>query len=176
LLKFFPMEFWMALLLCSVTAVVAAQETITIKRSTYSIAVDKSMRIDTAGTSMADFIAFFPLQSETDKFGENLNVVMEPTNGVDVTLEEYVRMSLEQLKQYFGDIAIVENKTVSTTKGQPYHKLVYTASMNGFLLQFEQRYISTADYTYVLTFTAEQSQFNAYKEKAGKILGSFKLH
>jgi hypothetical protein len=73
-------------------------------------------------------------------------------------------------------MAIVENKTVSTTKGQPYHKLVYTASMNGFSLQFEQRYISTADYTYVLTFTAEQSQFNAYKENAGKILGSFKLH
>lgn len=166
----------MALLLCSVSAIVAAQETITIKRSTYSIAVDKAMRIDTAGTSMADFIAFFPLQSETDKFGENMNVVMEPTNGVDVTLEEYVRLSLAQLKQYFGDIAIIENKSITTKNGLQFHKLVYTASMNNFQLQFEQRYISTADYTYVLTFTAEQSQFAAYKEKAGKILDSFKLH
>ncbi len=175
MLNFFPMKFWMALLLCSVTAVVAAQETTTIKRSTYSIAVDKNMRVDTAGTSMADFIAFFPLQSETDKFGENMNVVMEPTNGVDVTLEEYVRLSIEQLKQYFGTMAITENKTITQKNGQQYHKLMYTTSMNGFDLQFEQRYISTADYTYVLTFTAEQSQYNAYKEKAGKILDSFKL-
>lgn len=165
----------MALLLCSVTAVVAAQETITIKRSTYSIAVDKSMRIDTAGTSMADFIAFFPLQSETDKFAESVNVVMEPTNGVDVKLEEYVRLSIEQLKQYFGNMAITENKTMTAKNGQQYHKLTYTASMNGYDLQFEQRYISTADYTYVLTFTAEQSQYNSYKERAGKILDSFKL-
>lgn len=165
----------MALLLCSISAFVAAQETITIKRSNYSIAVDKTMRIDTAGTSMADLIAFFPLQSETDKFGENMNMVMEPTNGVDVALDEYVRLSVEQLKQYFKNMVVTTNKTMTTKSGQQYHQLMYTASMNGFDLQFEQRYISTADYTYVLTFTAEQSQYNAYKEKAGKILDSFKL-
>lgn len=165
----------MVLLLCSISAFVSAQETITLKRSTYSIAIDKTMRIDTAGTSMADLIAFFPLQSETDKFGENLNVVMEPTNGVDVTLDEYVRLSVEQLKQYFTNMTVTENKTITTTHGQQYHKLMYTASMNGYDLQFEQRYISTADYTYVLTFTAEQSQYNSYKERGGKILDSFKL-
>lgn len=168
------MKAFTVLLLSSICYFVAAQETNTIFRSSYSLKVPVGLKVDTSATSQADCIVFFPRQSEKDKFSENINVIVEAQKGSDLSLDEYVSQSLSQLKQYFGNIILTENKRVKTATGQ-YHKMIYTTSMSGFLLRFEQRYYMGNDHFYVLTFTCEQSQYNAYKDKAGKILDSFKL-
>ena len=166
----------MALLLCSISSVGMSQETVVIQRSTYIMMVDANLNIDSTGASNTDLIVRFPLKSLSDRFSENINVMIDSVNGRGISLKEYVRASALYMKSRFTDIIMNESKEVKAPNGQPYIELGYTASMNGFDLQFEQRYIETPNAVIVITFTAEQSQFNNYKEKARKILDSIKLN
>jgi len=153
-----------------------SQENVVIQRNTYSMMVDANLDIDSTGASNTDLIVRFPLKSVADRFSENINVMIDSVSGRGLSLKEYVRASAIYMKSRFSDIIMNESKELKSPNGQHYIELVYTASLNKFELQFEQRYIQTTNAVIVITFTAEQYQFNNYKEKARKILDSIKLN
>jgi len=70
---------------------------------------------------------------------------------------------------------IIESKRMDSGKGI-YHKMIFSGDQGIFHLKFEQYYFIDKAKAYVVTFTAERSNFDNYITTAEKILSSFKLN
>lgn len=122
------------------------------------------------GTSV---IGLSPLESKKDTFAENVNVVVEEL-GPDATLDAYTATSVKVLKQFLNAPKLVENKRV-TLGGHPAQRLVYEHTQGQYKLRVLV-YLVVADAKgYVVTCTAETTQFSKYLGQFEKICRTFKV-
>jgi hypothetical protein len=120
------------------------------------------------GTSV---IGLSPLESKKDTFAENVNVVVEEL-GADATLEAYTEASVKVLKQYLNSPKLVENKRV-TLGGLPAQRLVYEHAQGQFKLRGLAYLVVAGSKGYVVTCTAETTQFAKYQGPFEKICRTF---
>jgi hypothetical protein len=123
----------------------------------------------------APFLYFFSaLRSTEDKFQENVNIIHQSMAGLNMTLDTFVQVSLDQIKSMLANAEVTESKRLQH-KGGEYHKLIYRGDMGTYNLIFEQYYVLAGSDVYVITFTSEQDQFDTYKSTAERVLNSFRL-
>jgi hypothetical protein len=120
------------------------------------------------GTSV---ISLSPLESKKDTFAENVNVVVEDL-GAGATLDAYTGASVKILEQYLNSPKLVENKRV-TLGGLPAQRLVYEHVQGQFKLRGLAYLVVAGAKGYVLTCTAETSQFAKYQAQFEKICRTF---
>jgi hypothetical protein len=123
------------------------------------------------GTS---FVLFSQQSSEQDQFKENVNLIIQDLSEYDLDLDKYVEISEGQIKTMITDGKIIESKR-NTRNALDFQKVVYTGKQGVLNLKFEQYYWVEDEKAYVLTFTAEENQFDAYKTTGEKILNSFEF-
>ncbi|MCX6089816.1 MAG: trypsin-like peptidase domain-containing protein [Candidatus Atribacteria bacterium] len=118
-----------------------------------------------------EVVAFLaPTDNPQDVFRENLNILIENLPS-EMSLQNYFSLTMDQLKT-FPDVQFRENYD-ATISGQPGKVLVYSRTLDGKELTYSQVYIIRGIKAYVLTFTAESTQYSHYQPEFQQILSRF---
>ncbi|MBI2660579.1 hypothetical protein HYX07_05445 [Candidatus Woesearchaeota archaeon] len=116
-------------------------------------------------------IAFVsPKTGASDAVQENLGLTMNDLAGQYLTLQDYNKIAIEQLKQTFPDIKFIESGS-TTVSNTPAYKVVFTASN----LKFMQAWTIKNDLAYVWSYVAAESAFSDYLGIVQKMLDSFEI-
>lgn len=129
---------------------------------------------NTTGQMGTSFILFSPLESEGDKFKENVNLLIQDLQGQNIDLKSFTELSKNQVKTLITDGVILESELLNNDNGE-HHKLVYNGKQGIYNLRFEQYFWIIEDSAYILTFTCEADKFLQYKSVSEKILNSFQM-
>ncbi len=151
-----------------------AQQTVwkTHKTPKYQIQYPENWTLE-QGKQNAEFFLMTALESNSDIFKENINLMIQDVKGMNMTLDSYTQISENQIKTNLKNGKILESTRVKN--GRSYHKIIYQGEANGYQLKWLQYYWVIQDKAYVLTFTAETSSYNQYIATVLKIFESFKI-
>jgi len=110
----------------------------------------------------AAFMVYFlsPMESPTDKFRENLNVVVESLPG-PATLEQVVAAARQVLAQQLR-VTYLEQDVPDQVSGLPAYRSTYTGTLMERFLKWQQFSIVKGNRSYTLTYTAEPAKFDAF--------------
>jgi len=116
-----------------------------------------------------------PLENDLDIFQENVNIITEDLPDGNITVDEYVDVSLAQIEALVLDFNLLESKSL-TLNGNPAYKIVYTGSGDGGE-QIEWLQVLTIKDTtaYVITFTAEVGAYSNYESVIDEMINTFEL-
>jgi hypothetical protein len=146
----------------------------TLQTTGFSIQYPSDWEPDQSGRGGSNLILFSPVESPSDHFRENVNLIIQDLTGVKMDMDQYTTLSLKQIKDYFKDAVILENKR--NPPGVPAQlKLVYTATQGGYGLQIEQYCSIIKEKAYILTLTTEQKSFTRYQRTGEAIMNSYML-
>jgi len=120
-----------------------------------------------------------PKENKNDFFQENINVMIQDLSSQPMTLEDYTKLTNEQVKQAFGSSAIVSIKDLNFADQQA-KEMIYNMPkdpMQGrnFNLKLRQIWFIKDDKAYLLTYTAEHDEYENYLGVAKQTIDSFKL-
>lgn len=140
----------------------------------YLIKYPSDWEVNLSGQMGTGFILFSPLSNESDNFRENVNLLIQDLAEHDLSLDQYVDISEDQIKTI-----VVEGKVISSDRkeknGREYQKMIYTGKQGVFNLKFEQYYWIIDNQAFVLTLTCEEEKFEKYKDIGEVILNSFNI-
>jgi len=152
----------------------AAQKWVKINKTAYSIKAPMDWTIDSSKQMGTDLVLFSMFENGMDKFRENVNVLIQHTEGMNMTLEKYTAISTGQIKTMATDSKIEESKTLKSGN-TAFQKIIYSATQAGMKLKFEQYYFITGKFAYVITLTTEIGKFEVFRPVGEEILNSFVL-
>ena len=148
-------------------------ERINYKTSEFVLNYPFSWELDTSGTMGTSFFLFSPLEFREDKFRENINLIIQDIPGIEMDLEKYTSISIDQIKQLIQD-ALIISSTRMKNHGVPFQRLEYTGRQGNFNLHFIQFYQLKNQKAYVLTLTLEDTSTSEMRQTGISILNSFK--
>ncbi|MBX9733669.1 MAG: hypothetical protein K2X37_06385 [Chitinophagaceae bacterium] len=167
--------FFLFILISSLSYSQATKETATYtKQGLYKIQFPNNWRLDTSRILGTDVILFSPLENDSDKFSENINLLIQTPTTSQLTLEDYKEISEKQIEALVSKSDIFESEIKKSTRGN-YYRSSYK------LIQGERKLKSVSlaflkqGKIFLLTFTAEESKYDAYIKVAQEILDSFTL-
>ena len=146
----------------------------TVNDSNYTIEYPDNWELNKSGQMGTKFILFSKLSNSSDKFRENVNLIIQDLTGSNIELDKYVEISENQIKTLLTNGKIIESKRISDKEFE-YHKMIYTGKQGVFDLKFIQYYWVLNNKAFVLTFTAEIDEFGNYAKIGKKIMDSFKI-
>lgn len=144
------------------------------KNAVYEISYPPNWEMNTNGLMATDFLLFSPVEDEADLFRENVSLLVQDLTGYDLDLERYTKISEEQITMLVTNDILISSERKGTGDNA-YQKVIYSGEQGIYELQFEQYYWVRNDKAYVLTFTAEQSEFEKYRKDGEHVLESFKF-
>lgn len=144
------------------------------KNDLYYLEYPKDWTLDKSGNMGTSFFLFSPLASAEDEFRENINLIVQDLKGLNIDLEKFTEISVEQVKTLVTDSKIEVNERLEKNN-LTFHKLIYSGRQGLLELYFEQYYWVIDEKAYVLTFTCKNDTFSDYQEVGEAILNSFKL-
>jgi serine/threonine-protein kinase len=144
----------------------------TFEQQDFKVQYPDSFELNTSGDMGMTFILFSKLTSPQDKFRDNINLIIQDLTGLNMTLDQYVAISEEQVVTMITNGNIIESKRIKRNNSE-FQKIICTGIQGQFDLKFMQYYIIKDEKAYVLTLTAEVDQFDNYKNVGEKIMDSF---
>ena len=145
-----------------------------LTENNYSLRYPEAWTLDQSQQMGTKFILFSPLSSAEDQFKENVNLIVQDLEAYDLNLDQYVALSEDQVETLIAEGNILSSERMKRDDSE-FHKLIYTGKQGDFDLEFEQYFWLENKKAYILTFTAEEDQFEAYQATAEKILDSFRI-
>ena len=145
-----------------------------VLRPLYSISAPQDWRIDTAHNYGIDLYLFSPKISATDSLLENVNVVCQKINSAAFNLQEFVDMSVNQVKQILGNTTVLRNETV-TENDRKYHLLQYEGLFGKIPMKFTQHFYVKDGWSYAVTLTTGIDTYDRYKDIGFRIMKSIVL-
>jgi hypothetical protein len=146
----------------------------TLDQLNYSIRYPRSWKINQSGQLGSSFFISSSLESDIDKFAENVNLMIQDLSGQNMDLSKYAELSEGQIIAYVKNESLIESERMNNGKGE-FHKMVYPLVQGSFHLMIEQYFWVYNEKAFVLTLTCEQDKFSEFKETGEKILNSFEL-
>jgi hypothetical protein len=144
------------------------------KSEKYEIKFPGNWTFDTSKAMGTTFIIFSPLENSSDKFQENVNMLLQDLGGQNIDLDDYVQISEKQIRDMMTDGKIYESTRMKTSNGE-YHKLLWGGTQGVFKLKFEQYCFIKDGKAAVVTLTTEADKFSAYQAVGEEILNTFAL-
>lgn len=144
-----------------------------LDKSEYSITYPSNWDLDASGQMGTQFFILSPLESKTDKFKENVNLLKQNIPN-EYNLDSYIQLSINQITTQVKKSKLIESKRIKVGENT-FHILKYNGFQNQFYLSFTQYVFIENEQVFLLTFTKEPSKEKAYKEIENQILKSFKL-
>ncbi|MBK8442240.1 MAG: hypothetical protein IPL35_01995 [Sphingobacteriales bacterium] len=151
-----------------------ATDWFSIMENKYAIKYPSNWEVNKSGQMGTSFILFSPLSNESDKFKENVNLLIQDLTGYDLNLDQYVEISEGQIKTMLTEGQIISSERKKKDK-QEYQKVIYTGKQGIYDLKFEQYYWVIDNQAFVLTLTGEKEEFDKYQDIGEKILNSFEI-
>ncbi len=141
----------------------------------YKIEYPSNWYLSQKGEMGTKFFLFTKLESKTDAFSENINLIVQDLSSYNnINLDKYTEISEKQIGDMISNSKIIESNRIKR-EGLEFHKIIYTGIQGKLTLKFLQYYFVNKEKAYVLTFSAEKNTFSKYIETAEKILNSFKI-
>jgi hypothetical protein len=110
---------------------------------------------------------------KTDQFRENINLNLEDLKGQTLSLDEYAKISIDQIKNQIPNAEILSNGTTKIN-GWEAKSVVWHADFgNNMTLKFKQVFLLNNGIAYVLTYSSTKTEYDDYFEVADKIINSF---
>lgn len=150
------------------------ENTLLIDRPAYSISFPKTWDPGISENSAVDLLMKTPPENANDRFMENVNVLIQETGTMKLSLEEYADISEKQLKQVIHSSQVLK-KNIFKHNGVKCLELAYDAHQEDFDLAYLQRVYLHKDKAFILTFTAEKNSYNRFEKDVKVIFDSFKL-
>lgn len=144
-----------------------------LNETNYSIQYPANWDLDQSGHMGTTFLINSKLISEQGQYIENVNLIIHDLRGSTIYLNKFVKMTESKLPTILTNFTLIESKRVND-KGE-FHKIIFTGDQGNTKLKFEQYLWVKGIRAYVLTFTADQTQFDNYQQTGEKILNSFKI-
>jgi eukaryotic-like serine/threonine-protein kinase len=136
------------------------------------------VRDNPTAPSNGSLVAIFraPIESPTDVYQENVLVNVQGPLPSGMTLQQYTDSSVNAFRNMSDTIKVFDSSP-TTMGGLPAHKLVYTSSgIPGLNLKKMQAFtVVNGNMAYVVTFSAEDSQFNRYLPDVEKMVSSMRI-
>ena len=139
-------------------------------RIKYPAEWDVAQRASAPGT--ITFVA--PLQDEGDTFRENVTVVVQRVPAGTTTLDEFTETALAQGQEYIPQFTVQESMP-TTLGGNPAQQVVYTGVQGDRDLRWLQLWTLAGDQVYILTYTAEEFEFNAFRSVVQQMIRSMEI-
>lgn len=122
----------------------------------------------------AEFFLIAPKLNAQDEFNENVNLVVQDLAGTNIDLNTYVQLSEKQISESIKDGKILRSERYKSGNSE-LHRIIYTGQINGFQLKLIQNYYVRDEKAYKLSFTAEESVYESYRQIGTEILQSFRF-
>jgi eukaryotic-like serine/threonine-protein kinase len=136
------------------------------------------IRTDPAAQSNNSIVAVFksPSQGENDKYLENVIINVQGPRPEIASLEVYTQNSLTAFNN-MSDTIKITNQGEETLAGVPAHQLLYTSTgIPGLNLEKMQVFTVLNNNTaYVVTFGAEQAEYDKNIQNVEKMINSIKI-
>ena len=121
-----------------------------IDEAGYSIQYPDGWDLDTSGQMGTSFMILSKQVTPTDPFRENVNLLIQNLAGYNVTLDQFVDVTKEQIKTMITNSNLVESKRHSEN-GKTFHKIIYTGDQGVMKFKFQQYYWIQNEKAYILT-------------------------
>ncbi|MCK0131010.1 hypothetical protein MWU59_05780 [Flavobacteriaceae bacterium F08102] len=151
-----------------------AQEPKKITTDIYTVTYDDFWTAEQNGERGMSFILKAPLENASDKFQENINLIIQDLSGYDLDLAGYTAISLDQINTMFKSSELISSRTRKKETGK-YQEVMFTAPNGAYNLKFLQHYYILKKKAFIITFTAEEKNFDLYFKSATNTLNSFVL-
>jgi hypothetical protein len=117
-----------------------------------------------------------PPESETDKFSENVQVVVEDLSALpqEVSLVDYHRAGLASAQKFLTDFKPLEEARTQWLDRDTI-VMLYSATVRGERFKFKDYKFMVGKEAYVLTYTARQADFDAVLSKAESVMRSIRV-
>lgn len=110
-----------------------------------------------------------------DNFRENINMTIENLKGKSISIDEYVKISIDQISAQIPNAKIITNESTKID-GNDAKEVIWSADFgNNMVLKFKQILLINSDSAYILTYSSTVTEFSKYEDIGDKILQSFKL-
>lgn len=147
----------------------------TLSIDNFSISHPADWTTDESGKMGTKVILFAPLENEATPFNENINVMTEDLPSAAITLDQYVKASEKQIKNFITD-AKVETSEGIEINGQAFHSLIYSGKQSNMDLKFQQYFTVKDEKALILTLTTKVDTYDDYKEIGSQIMKTFKFN
>jgi hypothetical protein len=144
-------------------------------RESYKLQYPSSWTVDTSRKMGTDFIFFSPKENDTDKFRENVNLLVQDLTGQNIDLGKYAEITEKEIKEMATEGVIYESKKIIKPDKSEYYKMIYGMTQGIFKLKIEQYFFIKNDKAFIMTFTAELNKFDSFLSVGEQILNSFML-
>ena len=115
-----------------------------------------------------------PLVGPEDQYRKNLNITREALPNSSMSLEYYVNLSIEQLKEGLTNFRLLESSSAASFVRGKAHKLIYNGTSGIFYLKFMQIFTMMDNFVYILTYTAENNHYEEFFNDVKKMIKSFR--
>ena len=155
---------------------IVEEEYTTYLSDQFSIQYPNDWQSENNGHLGTTLILYAPTSSidSDDLFRENVNIMIHDISEYDMSLEDYVDLSLVQLKNMISDVNIISIRE-KTQDELTYYQILATGKQGEKVIKFKQRYFLVKDIIYVFSFTSEIEVFDKNLSAADTIMASFKI-
>jgi len=117
-----------------------------------------------------------PKENNSEKFLENLNIVIEELSEKDkkATLDQYFKAGLAALKEIFPTLEVVSSFD-TTLANNPARRNLYNYSVSGLHLKLMQMFMIVNAKVYIISYTASEENYEKYLPTINAMIDSFKL-
>jgi len=159
---------------CCFSQADTANQMISFAKDNYKFQYPKSWRLDTLTELGPELFVFSPLEDESDKFSENVNVLIQNLRGQNIDLEKYKQITDKQVTDLATDSKIFESSILKTDKGE-FFRITYAMTQGKFRIKITSVCFISNDKAYLATFSSELDKYDNYKKAGEQILRSFSL-
>ena len=138
----------------------------------FSVQYPPQWEYDDSGLMGTNFIIFSPQENSSDQFRENVNYSTQDVSQYNMTLDQFVELTEQQLFQMITDAKLISSERISH-HNKEMHRIEYAGKQGQFSLTFYQLFWIENGIAHVLTFTAEEDQYEKYSSTARKIIKEF---
>ncbi len=151
---------------------------LTYQSSTHQFKIkypEKWEKQESQNTLISDVVVFLaPKKNSGDSFQEQITVSIENLPK-PMSLDEYNQSSINSIKTNFNDVKIIEenSKTFANNRG---HTVIFDAQDGQKATQIMQTWTLMNNKAYVLTYTAEKSEYSEYIKTAEAMMNSLEIN
>lgn len=125
---------------------------------------------------ISDVVVFIsPKKNSADSYQEKITVSIEDLSKNPMSLDEYNKWSVNQIKTTYTDFKILEENS-KTLANNPGHVVVFDAKDEEKDTKKMQTWTLMNNKAYVLTYTAEKKEYSEYMKTAETMINSLEIN
>lgn len=140
----------------------------------YTIDYPSNWEMTYTGQQGISLVAISPKDPNSDKFRENVTLIVQDLKGKETDLETFVDGNTQQIRDMITNSKLVENKEADNGTGT-YREVQYTGEQGTYTLLYTQRFYIHNGYAFVISFTCPQKDYASLSPLGTKFLDSLHL-